>query len=61
MFTVVESSGPKIYEKNEYTHQILGCDDIEPPNAENNDYMHIISPFSYFMHMINFIFCYIIY
>ena len=32
----------------EYTHQILGGDDIEPTNSENHDYMQIITHFYIF-------------
>ena len=37
---------------SEYTHQILGGDDIEPTNSENQNYMQIITSFLYFLFII---------
>ena len=45
----------------EYTHQILGGSKIESPNSENHNYIQIITSFAYYLHMINFMFCYIMY
>ena len=49
VFSIAVLWGPKIKKNKiiEYTHQILGGNDIEPPNAEKHDFMQTIISFAH--------------
>ena len=63
VFSIAVLCGPKINKKKklEYTHQILGGNDVEPPNYEKHNFMQIVISFEDLKQVINFIFCYIMY